>query len=155
MEDSGNMEAYEKLRKKYDLPPYDVLNSEFEISGLEKDFLLRNMIRYVIEKFEFYTKLIDTELLQPDTTLASLHESRFFTNGEKTKLYEIFMQLMHLQRGAVEAVLKRNEKDEAEYINNTLKEWQEIRKELLPFVTKLKTAWTNKQMISQEISYFG
>jgi len=62
---------------------------------------------------------------------------------------------MYLQREAVETILKRNEKDEAEYINNALKEWQVIRIELHPFITKLKNAWTNKQLISQEINYFG
>jgi len=154
-EEQNIPELYEKLRKKYSLPTYDSLNNEFEISAIEQDFVLRNVIRCVMDKLDFYGKLIDAELLQPDTSLASLHESKFISNSEKMKVYELFMQIMFLERWAIETILKRSEKEEAEYITVALKEWQTIRKELLPFISTIKEAWTNKKLISQEINYFG
>ncbi|MEM3126659.1 MAG: hypothetical protein QW331_01150 [Candidatus Woesearchaeota archaeon] len=150
------IEEYERLKKKHNLPSFDVLNSEFEISEIEaNEFLLRNIIRCIAEKLDFYAKTIESNILQPDTNLASLHEVKFISNSEKAKIYEIFMQIMFLERWATETLLKMNEGEEANYIFNTTKEWQSIRKELLPFFTTIKQAWINKKLIQDEINYFG
>jgi len=45
---------YGKLSKKFKLPKFKEIDSEFEISNLENErFLIRNILRKVEEKLEF------------------------------------------------------------------------------------------------------
>ena len=92
-------QEYNNLSKKYSLPAFKEIDKEFEISSLEDtSFLLRNTLRKISEKLEFYTNMLN-DLLQPDTSsLSSMHEISFFTEEEKNDIYQIFKQLMRLNR---------------------------------------------------------
>src|SRR3989338_5016175 len=81
---------YNELRKKYMLPDFREMNTEFELSDLEEtNFPVRAIMRRIAEKLDFYTTMLE-ELLQPDpSNLYSIHESRFFEEDEKKEMYEI------------------------------------------------------------------
>ena len=147
---------YENLSKKYKLPKYKDIDLAFEISTLENaNFLLRNIIVKISEKFEFYTKFLE-EFIQPDAaSLSGMHEIRFFSDDEKHKIYILYKRLMRLNRTAVEVDLKQTENEEANYILNTFSTWQEIKDELLVFVKKMKECWEKETSMEEELGYLG
>jgi|TARA_Y100000310_G_scaffold327902_1_gene395047 hypothetical protein len=147
---------YIKLCKKYKLPKFKDLNNEFEISRLDNvDFLIRNILRNVAEKLEFYCNLIN-ELLQPDTSsLSSMHEVRFFTDSEKNKLYNQFKKLMKTHRNIIRLVLEHDEKNQAKFLNSFFSEWLEIKKQLINYLSKMKDSWDKETSMEENIAYFG
>jgi len=88
---------YEQIRKKYGLPEFDGINSEFEISAIEDtDFLLRGIKNKIIEKLEFLTGILHP-ILQPDTnSFTDLHECRAFSDEDKKQVFAIYGRLMTL-----------------------------------------------------------
>lgn len=147
---------YNELRKKFKLPEFKDIDFEFELSDLEEtNFLLRAIIRRIAEKLDFYTTMIE-EVLQPDTSnLYAMHETRFFDQNEKNKMYDLYRKLMDFNRQSIEISLKHNEKDEADFINNFFEEWKNLKEELLKFVKKMRDSWKTEADIKEDVGYLG
>ena len=148
---------YNELKKKLKLPEFKELDFEFEISDLEEtNFLLKATIRRMAEKLDFYSTMLE-EVLQPDTSnLYAMHETKFFDEEEKKQMYELYTKLMNLNRQSIEVSLEHNEKDEADFINNLLNEWKDLKQELLRFVRKMRASWkTEEADIKEDLGYLG
>jgi len=147
---------YENLSKKYELPRYKDIDLVFEVSTIENtNFLLRNVIGKIVEKIEYYTKLLE-EFIQPDAaSLSGMHEIRFFSDDEKRKIYVLYKKLMGLNRNAVEVDILQDESKEADYIVNALNTWQQIKDELTSFVKKMKECWEKETNVEEELGYLG
>ena len=147
---------YNELRKKHKLPDFKEIDFEFEISDLdETNFLIRAIIRRIAEKLDFHTTMLE-EVLQPDTSnLYAMHETGFFDEGEKKQMYDLYRNMMNFNRQSVEILLENNEKDQADFINNFLKEWREIKNELLGFIKKMRSSWKTDVDIEEDVGYLG
>jgi len=147
---------YTKLCKKYKLPKFSDIDNEFEINDLENTrFFLRNVLRKVAEKLEFYGNLLN-DLLQPDTaSLSSMHETRFFHDEEKNSLHILFKKIMKSYRYAIELVLENDEKKQAEFLNSFFKDWLAMKRELLVCLDKMKKSWSSVATIEEDLAYFG
>jgi len=147
---------YSKLSKKYKLPKFKEIDSEFEISTLESpSFLIKNILRKIIEKLEFYIEIIGN-LVHPDaSSLSSMYEIRYFSDDEKNDMYRLFKKLMKVDRNIVEVVLKNDEKEQVEFLNKLLSDWTEIKKELLKYIGKMKDSWEKSSTIEEDLGYFG
>ncbi len=147
---------YNELKKKYKLPEFKDIDFELEISDLEEtNFLIRAIIRRIAEKLDFYATLLE-EVMQPDASnLYAMHETRFFDEHEKKRMYEVYTRLMNLNRQTVEFSLEQNEKNGADFINNFLNEWKELKAELLKFVKKMKESWRAEADIKEDLGYLG
>ena len=147
---------YNELRKKLKLPEFKGLDEELEISDLEEtNFLLRAIIRRIAEKLDFYTTMLE-EILQPDTSnLYAMHETRFFDENEKKRMYDLYTKLMDYNRQSIELSLERDEKNDIDFINNFFYRWGELKKELLSFVKKMRTSWKINTDIKEDLGYLG
>ena len=148
---------YVELKKRHKLPEFREMNNEFEISDLEEtDFLLRAMVRRIAEKLDFYSTMLE-EVLQPDTSnLYAMHETRYFDDGEKKKMYELYTKLMNFNRQSIEVSLMHAEKEEADFINSLFDEWKILKQELLGFVKKIRVSWkTEEADIKEDLGYLG
>ena len=57
-------ETYQKLSKKYQLPPFAEIDTAFEISTIEyEEFLLREVRRKMVEKLDSFIKVLEEEYL--------------------------------------------------------------------------------------------
>ncbi len=148
--------AYEKLKKKYKLPSFDTVNKELEISEIEsEDFLLGKIRGKIAERVETTAEPISS-LLQPSPdSLVDMHECRFFTDKDKKKLVEIYKNLMILNRLSFEAEMSREDKTDADFINDFFKQWPELKKDVLYFIRKMKTCWEKETEIEEKLEYFG
>jgi len=148
---------YNELKKKAKLPDFKEMDFEFEISDIEDtNFLLRMIIRKIAEKLDFYSTMLE-ELLQPDTSsLYALHETRYFDENDKRQMYELYTRLMSFNRQSIESALSRNEKKEAEFINDIFNEWKPLKESLLKFVRKMRESWNTKEVdIKEDLRYLG
>ena len=149
-------EEYSSLSKKYKLPKFKDIDAEFEISALDNEkFLIKNMLRSVSEKLEFYIEIIGS-LVHPDgSSISSMYEIRFFTEDEKNGMYMLFKKLMKTHRNIVEMVLKNDEKEQSDFLNKFFADWQDMKKELLKHIEKMKDSWGKQSTIEEDIGYFG
>ncbi len=149
-------QAYEKIKKKYKLPGYDEVNNELEISTIEsEDFLLRQIRKKISERIESITDAFSFVLQPSADSLVDMHECRFFDDKDKKKMIDVYKKLMILSRQALEADIERDDKTDAEFINDFFKEWALLKKDALPFVKKMKTCWEKETEIEEKLEYFG
>ena len=64
--DLGNLKKdYKKIQEKYDLPHFEKLNEDFnieKIAEVETDFLVREIRRFIADKFSNYLRFIEAIL---------------------------------------------------------------------------------------------
>lgn len=149
-------ELYNQLREKHQLPSYAELDTEFEISSLDDDFsILRNIRKKMSEKVEFIANTLK-EVIHPEASYISMHESSHFSDDEKRRVAEIYRKLMFTLRHALELYIDDSEELNAKFIRELYADWMKQKKEILFFMRKLKDSW-NKETAEIESGkgYFG
>ena len=148
-------EEYEKLAKKYELPDFDSINKEFEISTIDtRDFLLREIRRKITEKIEIYIKSIEP-ILQPEASVSDMYECKIFDDKEKKNIYDIFKKMMFLHRFSTETSIDEDDKKTSEFLKKVWVEWPKIKKEFLNIISKMKNSWLNETNVKEKIGYMG
>ena len=146
---------YEELTKKYDLPPYQELDADFEIYSLdEEDDIIRETLKKIYEKVDSYTKFME-DLIQPDSRISLMREASTLNPQERAIISKIHMKGMLITRELLELNLSYDEKEAAEIIKKDYEEWQSIKKELKQIICKLKESWMKDIKIEQDRGYFG
>ena len=148
---------YIELKKKHRLPKFEDIEFEFELSDLEEtNFLMRAIIRRMEEKLDFYSTMLE-EVLQPETSnLYAMHETKFFDDDEKKRMYELYTRLMNFNRQSIEVSLEHNESSEADFINSLFEEWKSLKQELLRFVRNMMASWKAEEADTKEdLGYLG
>jgi hypothetical protein len=150
----GVKEMYEKLRAKHDLPGYDELNHVFEIESIEPgSFLVREIRRNIIEIMKEYLEILE-DLIHPNSTVSAFHECKFFDDNKKS-VYDLYGRLMTRFRESNVLDLQQDDKLDAKFIREMLKEWPVLRKDLLNILTRLQRCWIEEEMADKGASYFG
>ena len=148
---------YEKIRKKLNLPDFDLLNNEFEIIKIEPDgLLLREIKRKINEKLSSACELL-AKLIQPETTsLVDLYEYRCFDDAAKKKIFELFSNVMYLKRKINESELLLDDKIDAAIIKQAAETWPKMRQQMIPFVKELEVCWEKTPESDKELKeYLG
>ena len=147
---------WEELSKKHHLPAFKELDLDFEASAIEDtNFPLMAVISKMAEKIDFYIGIL-SDLLQPDlANIYSMHETRAFNEHEKKDIYDLYTKLMPYSRRCLELSLMNNPKEEIEFIIAFQKEWQNIKKELINFLSKMKESWYTESDIKEDLGYLG
>ncbi|MBS3127784.1 hypothetical protein J4410_01450 [Candidatus Woesearchaeota archaeon] len=148
---------YDEYRKKYALPSFQELDHECELSTIEvkEPFFLRQVARKVEERLSFFHDIF-SEVLNPDVaSVASLHESRFFTDEEKTEFFIFFQKLMVAQRSLLEADTLLDDKMYAETILFVWKNYPEFKKGTLSILKRMKEIWETNLDPKEQLGYFG
>ncbi len=147
---------YEELKKEHNLPAYEFLDKEFEISGIEeKQHLLSHIRDFIIERLEFLIKIIDQHLHPDINSFATAYECSCFTDEEKEELVKIYQELMKHHRSLLLANLSVDDKLTAQTITEVSKNWVNLRKSLLNYVRKLKLHWENLEENKELLRYLG
>ncbi|MBI4143993.1 hypothetical protein HY486_01980 [Candidatus Woesearchaeota archaeon] len=149
-------EQYEILQKKLQLPSFERMDSEFNISKIEpKGNILIEITAEIKDRIENAAGLVQ-EMVHPNgDTAAALFESSFFTQEDKKELLVLERDLMILCKEYLLAEYTNDEKNTAALLNKTLQKWPEIRKKLLPYIEKLKHGWANTKETKEILEYLG
>ena len=157
MENTGHIieESYAQERKRFNLPDFNKIDFEFEISSLEETkFILREVRRKMIDKIEHFINLLE-EVLQPETTVANLHECNFFDQEEKEKIFRLYSKLMRLNRKSLCLDLSPNDKEEADFIITLFNEWIDLKKDVALVLNKMKESCEIEAETKENPQYFG
>jgi len=150
-------EAYEILRKKYNLPNFDDLNNEFEISSIKKpsiEFLLRIIRRRITDKLAMFCNILQS-LIMPNTGSAvNLHEIKFFTEDDRVKIEKLLSDMMYLERKSLLLDINSEEKVEAEFLKTAMGYWPGFSLEMMRIVDKMSSGWKTEEKIDKT-QYFG
>ena len=150
-------EDYDAYKQKYpELPDYEELDWEFEISEIDKKkFLLRHIRRSMTNKIERLAEILQS-ILQPDpASFIDLYECRMYNEEDKKNIFEICRKLMHHSRNFMEVALQRDDKLEAEAITAAYKNWKENKEQVIELIKKMKESWTKDMETKEVFRYMG
>ena len=135
-------EVYNKLKKEFNLPDFDLLNNEFEIADIEPEgFLLREIKHKINEKLSSAADIL-TKLIHPETTtIVDLYEYRCFDDDAKKRIFELFSHILCLIRKLQETEFLLDAKEDAKIIKEAADTWPDMRKQMLPFLKEVKICW--------------
>jgi len=148
---------YEKLQKKYGLPSFQEMNEDFSIEKIaetETDIPIREVRRMVGDRLMNYMRFIENLLSPVNVPMFIFSIIKLIGPEEKNKLSEIYKKLIQNEIKFVERDLEFDETEEAKFINESYKLWQEIKKELVKIFGKVEKNWGTKTEENSK-GYFG
>jgi len=148
---------YKEIQEKYNLPSFQELNEDFQIEKIaevETDLLIKEIRRFMSEKFSNYLRFIEAVLNPVNVQMFIFSVIKSLGTEEKEKLTETYKILSKKELELIGLDVEFSEKKEAEFIKNSYKLWQEIKKDLLDVLEKIKDNWDNKFEVDKK-SYFG
>jgi len=162
MEKDSNLQElkkdYSNFQDKYGLPSFEKLNEDFQIEKVaesETDFLLREIRKYITDKFFNYLRFIESLINPPSSSPMFVFAIiKTFGEKEKEKLTELYKKIAKVDIDLIELDLEYSEEKEAESIKRYFEIWQDIKKELLGIVDVIKKNWDN-EIEEEKGKYFG
>ena len=155
-EDFDLKKEYEVLKKRYNLPSFKDLDREFDIAEIEHDgFLLRRIRGRIYDKVDFFIKILENILYPNSANMASLYESKFFSEYDMDECTNILKRLMFIDRSYILLDIEEDEGKDADFIKDVFKEWQSLKNDLLKFLKIMKDSWKKEEKMPGEKEYFG
>lgn len=148
---------YKKIQTKHNLPDFQKLNEDFhieKIAEVETDFLIREIRKLISEKLAGFMRFTETLLNPTNAPMFVFSMIKSIGQNEKTKLTEIYKKLAKSEINLIELDTEYSEKKEAEFIKNSDKLLQEIKKDTLQILDTIKKNWDNK-FPNNNKKYFG
>ncbi len=148
---------YEALRKKFNLPSFQLLNEEFEIERIaehETDLLLREVRKSITEKAIAFLRFFELMINPSSAPFFLLSIMKDFSISDKKLVEKIYKKLCEFEIKAIALDLKYNEKAEVEFIKYSVKKWQELQDDLQDISKAIEKAW-DASVEKKERSYFG
>lgn len=148
---------YLKIQKKYNLPEFDKLNQDFSIektADSETDFLIREVRKLIAEKMSGYLRF--TEMLLNPTNAPIFVFSIIKNLGvrEKKELSEMYKKMAKNEIKLIEIDIEFSEEKEAEFIKDSYKLWQRLKRDFLNILNAIEKNWDNKFEVNRR-DYFG
>ena len=149
-------EEYSKIQKKYALPDFDKLNEDFKIEKVaqeETELLVREIRETIGETLENFLRFVEAILNPVNVPMFLFPIIKSLNSEEKNKLSEIYKKLSKLEVEAMK-LIDYSEKKEAEFIKNSYKLWQEIKKDFVKIIEAVEKKLDTK-IEKTEKGYFG
>ena len=149
-------EEYSKIQEKYELPNFSKLNEDFRIektAQTETDFLVREIRESMGETLENFLRFVEAILNPVNVPMFLFPIIKSLNVEEKNKLSEIYKKLSKLEIDSMK-LIDYSEKKEAEFIKNSYKIWQEIKKDFVKIIEAVENK-TEAKVEKSEKGYFG
>lgn len=148
---------YRKIQQRYNLPDFIDLNKDFQIEKIaetETDFLIREVRKYLADKFSSYLRFIEAIINPVNAPMFVFSLIKSTTDEEKKELRDIYKKLAKIQIDVIELDIEFDEDKESEFIKKSYKIWQEIKKDIIEILKTIKKNWDNKGETNGK-GYFG
>ena len=149
---------YEVLRMKYGLPEYSRLVEDFNsverASDSETDYPIREIRRFVTEKFFNFHRFVEALLNPSNAPMYIFSMIKSLGADEKKKLSDIYKEIAKLEIKVMELDMEFSEKKEADFIKESFKIWQDIKKDFSGILEIIKKNWDVKSEEGRR-DYFG
>ena len=104
---------YSKIQKKHSLPSFEEMNKEFQIekiAELETEHLIREVRRYMAEKFSHYMRFVEVVLNPTNVPMFIFSIVKAITQEERNKLVNVYKKLSKIEVDMIEIDLVFSEK---------------------------------------------
>ena len=148
---------YEILRKKYSLPSFNLLDTEFEIRALEVDksgILIKAILRVTNNKLNLFMGYLEPVVNGQPQHIHAIIEIKNTTDQDKKDMFEFYKEISVLLHENLAIELK-SEKEVASQINKILKLWPKLKEKELYFLNILTQAWTKTENSKPQNEYAG
>ena len=147
---------YEKIKDKYNLPDFNLLNAEFEFKPMQVDSsVIKHIARRMGEKVVYFSRGIDAVLFSFGNSLVLSYENKMLDEEEKKKIIELHKRIMFFDRGIWVLDIEENEEEDIKYIKELWKEWFDLKKEVLEYAKKIRDGWKKEYSNEKSGDYFG
>ncbi len=150
-------EKYSKLQKKYSLPTFDEMNKDFVIekaTDFEGEFLIREIRRFVGDKIANYMRLVENLMNPVNVPIFVFSMVKALNEEDKKALSEMYKKFGEIEVNLIGIDLVYSEEKEAEFVNESFKIWQIIKKDLLRIINKVQSS-EEKKPKNNDKNYFG
>ncbi len=150
-------EEYEKLQKKYSLPDFKKMNEDFHIEKIaetETELLLPEIRKWIWEKFANYMRLFEGILNPVNASMFIFSIIKSLNSEEKKNISEAYKKLMKEEIKIIRLDLEFNETNESEFIKESFRVWQEIKKDLSGIFLQIEKGEGTKAEENSK-GYFG
>jgi len=148
---------YKTFQEKYFLPKFEELNDDFsieKIADLETDFLLKEIRRFISEKFSNYLRLVESIIHPINSPIFVFAIIKSLSQEDLENLKEVYKKLVKQEIKILKLDVLSSEKEEADYIKNSFVAWKEIKNSIFKIAEKIEKNWDNKFEENNK-SYFG
>lgn len=149
--------SYAILREKHNLPEFDELNRDFsieKISEYETELLLKEIRRFMFDKFSNYMRFLEGLLNPVNASIFTFSVLKSLNSDDKKIIEEIYKKLMKIELELMAVDIDYNEDKEVEFIKESYKIWHEIKKGWKQTIDSVKKNWDNK-IEENNKAYFG
>lgn len=151
-------EKYSELKEKYSFPEYEEMNKAFAIEKADSDseILMREIIHLIADKFQNYMRFIENLINPANSSIFAFSLVKLIDNGKRTILSEIYKKISEMEIKLIKIDLNPEEKPQAEFINESYKVWNEIRKEMYEIIDSAEKNFSATQKSEEnKKGYFG
>jgi hypothetical protein len=110
------------------------------------------VLEKIQERVEYYIKIL-IQILQPEE-FHSLHECTSFDDADKTKIFDMYKNMMILHREIIKSEIKNEETDIVTTINYAHSELKKLKPEMINILHKMQESW-KKTGTNGRVRYFG
>ena len=137
--------AYNLFQKKYSLPGFEDLNSNFDIGKIERDSgnLLREVRRVMVEKVSHYLKLMELMLNPSHASPIFLILLKEINSSDKQVLDKLFSAFIELELSSHKLEVEYLELNEVEFIKKIYGVWKDNKSELIKLLSIFERNWKN------------
>ena len=148
---------YEKLRKLHNLPSFEEMEKEFEISAIKIDeagILIKTLLRSISSKLGYYANLLEPVAAPMQPSLHTLIESNNISDENKQEI-QIFYKYLNKLLHEYLYVETGDDKDIGKFINKIFKEFPKIKEKERKFLKMIHEAWEKEEKIKTKTPYTG
>jgi len=149
---------YAELEQKYGLPSFDELNKDFQVEKVtetETELLLKEIRRFIFDKISNYMRFLESLLNPVNASMFTFSVLKTLSADDKKIAEDVYKKLMKLEVDLMEVDIEYSEEKEAEFIKETVKVWNGIKKDWLKIIGSVKKNWDNKVEKGNGQGYFG
>lgn len=151
-------EDYFELEKRFGLPSFDLMNRDFQIEkiqGEDTDFLLREVRKFVGDKFTSYLRFLET-LIQPSGSQTFVFMMlKSLDSNDMNKIKGMYERMARKEVELLELDLDYNEEKESEFVKTTYNLWNSIKKDLIFIFERTKLNWDRNVSDVKKNNYYG
>lgn len=152
-------ESYKIIQENFSLPTFEELNEDFQIEKIqenETEFLVREVRKYIAEKFSGYLRLIETLIQPSNAQMFVFYMVKSISNEDFSILQDIYKKLAKKEIEIIELDVLYNLDKEVEFIKSSYSLWQETKIKLLKIIEKMKINFEeNFKESKKDRNYFG
>jgi hypothetical protein len=149
---------YKNLQEKYNLPNFELINKEFSIEKIsenETELLTKEIRRFIADKVFNYLRFIETILNPVNAPIFIFSIMKSLNQDDKSKLTNVYEKLSLIDLELIKLDVETTEKKDGEFIKRVFDTWQEIKKELISVLDKLKYIKEENTEEKSKSKYFG